>query len=138
MITIADVMRKCNNFFVYAHEAGDFAIVDGAITLPERKPGQYYMISGSIFNDGVHDSCEGLTDEKFYGVIKYLAIPQDFLNLVYEVQMWEQKYGAVADSPYKSESFGGYTYTKDDSSGGALAWYDIPSIKCRLAHWRKP
>lgn len=137
MITMSDVMRHCRNWFVAKEAYGQYAIVDGAINLPDLLPGQSYIINGSTFNDGMHDSTTGLVDETFTGLIQYQAIPQDFKNFVLEVQMWEEKYGAVSDSPYQSESFGGYSYTKKDAGNGGMAWYDIPSIKARLSHWRK-
>ena len=136
MVSIADVMRHVNNFFEVGTRTGKFSVEGGSINLPDLLPGQYFWIYGSIFNDGLHDSTDGLVDEVFNGDVVYMAVPRDFLNLCVEIQMWDQIYGDVSASPYKSESFGGYQYTKDGNDGG-MAWYDIPSVKNRLNAWRK-
>jgi hypothetical protein len=50
---------------------------------------------------------------------------------------WE-KYGKAAESPYVSESFGGYSYTKSggyEADGGVNNW--VTAFKTRLAQWRK-
>jgi len=138
VITMQDVMRKCRNWFVRRESYGTYTIVDGVINLPDLLPGQSFIINGSVFNDGMHDDTTGLVDETFTGVIQYQNIPQEFKNFVTEIQMWEEKYGAVSDSPYQSESFGGYSYQKKEEGNGGTAWYNIPSIKARIASWRMP
>ena len=83
--------------------------------------GQYFRIIGSVFNDGVYKlGEESLVDETFTGAVWLMAVPKDFLNLVKDISDWQEKYGNVdsqAMSPYQSESFGGYSYSK--SSGGS-------------------
>ena len=65
---------------------------DTAIRLP-LQDGQYYLISGSIFNDGVYQYHKGnaapLQEETFDGVVVPLAIPKPFLSLVDEISEWQ-------------------------------------------------
>ena len=87
----------------------------------EIQTNQYYRIVGSVFNDGVykHDGSEKLIDETFNGAVWLMAIPPDVIGLAAEIEAWQEKYGGVDSqsmSPYQSESFGGYSYSK--GSGG--------------------
>ena len=104
--------------------------------------GQYFKIDGSVFNDGVHkynDTEDVLRDEEFQGYIIAMAVPQDIINLDAEISSWVDKYGEVVDSPYQSESFGGYTYTKASGSGSSsnpqVSWQD--KFASRLNAYRK-
>ena len=75
-------------------------------------------IVGSVFNDGVHQyPAEDLKDETFDGAIWAMAIPPRVIALLGQMNEWEAKYGDVVNSPYSSESFGGYSYTKGSGSG---------------------
>lgn len=117
---------------------GKWEIKNGKIALPLLE-GQYFRIVGSVFNDGVYKYGEdlSLTDETFEGSVWGLIIPKPVLDLVKEIEAWEAKNGAVANSPYQSESFGGYSYTKatDTKTGGALTWQSV--FAPRLSLWRK-
>lgn len=110
------------------------------------KDGQYFRIVGSVFNDGVHKNDDGLslTDEDFTGAVWLMAIPQAVLALDADIDAWVAKYGGVNSvnmSPYNSESFGGYSYSKSgggSSSGGVGAsgtWQS--AFASRLNLWRK-
>lgn len=106
---------------------GKFTIANNAITFEggdmtiQNK--QYFRIVGSVFNDGVYQygaETLSLTDESFEGAVWLMAVPPDFISLVAEIEAWQEKYGSVDSenmSPYQSESFGGYSYTK--ASGGS-------------------
>lgn len=114
---------------------GDILISDGKIRnadfLAVIKENQYFRIVGSVFNDGVYQYTSELelTDEVFDGAIWLMAVPHDFLALVAEITDWQAKNGGVdsqAMSPYTSESFGGYSYSKasgsSSESGNAGTW----------------
>lgn len=138
---IEEVMRHCRNYFVpEGTEAvrGVYEIVDGVIDLPFVKTGQYVFISGSSFSDGVHlYPCSGLHDETFQGYVTPLAVPKAFIDLCEEIQTWQEKYGtATCDnmSPFQSESFGGYSYSKK-SDGSGNNWQG--AFASRLKEWRK-
>lgn len=133
-----EVMKHIRNFFpdVEKIENKCFKIEDGVIVLDSVKTGQYFLIEGSIFNDGVHcyTSALRLKDEEFTGNVVPLKIPQDFLSLVSEIEEWNEKNGAVG--AYTSESFAGYTYQRaTNSAGNAISWKD--AFRSRLNTWRK-
>jgi len=122
---LTEVCNDLRNWFnrdLTKHE-GTWHIVNNNLleTVPNLQAGQYYLIRGSLFNDGVHlYPVDELRDEVFTGMISPMVIPADFVALVEDIEAWQKKYGDVdsaAMSPYSSESFGGYSYTK--SAGGS-------------------
>lgn len=155
--TLSILCNYLNNYFDRGRDKlyGTFTITDGVIdddTFIEKiQDGQYYRIVGSVFNDGVHkytaslsESDTPLTDEVFDGAIWLMAIPQEVIDLATEIEAWQAQYGATDSanmSPYQSESFGGYSYSKASTGGGAggggtsITWQD--AFKARLNTWRK-
>ena len=118
--------------------SGTFTIKDGGITLPFLADGQYFRICGSVFNDGLHQyNVLDLVDETFTGTIWALAIPKAVIDLSKEIEKWQEKNGESSTSPYQSESFGGYSYSKatDAETGGAVTWQS--AFKQQLSAWRK-
>ena len=122
---------------------GDFEIISGTIVPSVSiQDGQYYRIVGSVFNDGVHqfgDESDILIDEeKFHGAVWLMRVPKDLIDLADEIEAWQNKNGDAIASPYQSESFGGYSYTKatgTGSSSGAYGWKD--AFASRLNRYRK-
>ena len=137
---LEQVLMNIRNWFpveggIYS---GTFTIKDGGITLPFLADGQYFRICGSVFNDGLHQyNVLDLTDETFTGTIWALAIPKAVIELADEIQKWQEKNGESSVSPYQSESFGGYSYSKatDAETGGAVTWQS--AFKQQLSAWRK-
>ena len=118
--------------------SGTFTIKDGGITLPFLADGQYFRICGSVFNDGLHQyPASDLKAETFEGTVWALAVPQAVIELAAEIEAWQKKNGDASVSPYQSESFGGYQYSKatDSASGGAVTWQT--AFRSRLNAWRK-
>lgn len=119
---------------------GIINIENGHITdeeiLEKIKPGQYFRIIGSIFNDGVYCFNEELLleDESFDGTIWLMAIPKDFLMLAQEIEDWQEEYGKAVSGPYQSESFGGYSYSKASgkNGGGSYTWQDAFATRLNL------
>lgn len=120
---------------------GTYTIKSGSITLPFLMHGQYFRIIGSVFNDGLYQYADDLelTDETFSGTIWALAVPKAVLDLCKDIEEWDKKYSDVVATPYTSESFGGYSYTK---AGGGTAenansngWQGV--FAARLNQWRK-
>lgn len=144
---LTELCTELRNFFCQTSDihTGKFTITDGRISPPvEIQEGQYYRIVGSVFNDGVHRSDDVLQDEAaFTGGVWLMRIPQDFLQLVAEMEAWQDKYGGVDSpnmSPYSSESFGGYTYSKAQGyagSGGGMLNTVISVFGDRLRKYRK-
>jgi hypothetical protein len=122
---------------------GAFSIENGKITdeafLDVIQQNQYFRIIGSVFNDGVYKYTDDLelTNELFVGSIWLMAVPRDVIILSNEIETWLNKYGEEAKSPYQSESFGGYSYSK--SSGGSSSsnpsWQSV--FATQLNRWRK-
>lgn len=134
---LAEVLAHLHNWFTVAdgiHE-GEYIISDGGLVLPFLSTGQYYRVVGSVFNDGVHKYGDALTDETFTGEVWALAIPQTVISLVEDIKTWQEKCGGEAASPYVSESFGGYSYTKGTAASGGVSWQT--AFRGRLNTWRK-
>ena len=137
---LEQVLMHLKNWFLVPggiHE-GTYTIEDGSITLPFLANGQYFRICGSVFNDGLHQyPASDLKAETFDGTVWALAVPQAVIDLAVEIEEWQKKNGDASVSPYQSESFGGYQYSKatDSASGGAVTWQS--AFRSRLSTWRK-
>ena len=137
---LEQVLMHLNNWFLVSggiHE-GTYTIEDGGITLPFLANGQYFRICGSVFNDGLHQyPASDLKAETFDGSVWALAVPQAVIDLAAEIEAWQKKNGDASVSPYQSESFGGYSYSKstDSASGGAVTWHS--AFRGRLNNYRK-
>ena len=137
---LEQVLMHLKNWFLVPggiHE-GTYTIEDGGITLPFLANGQYFRICGSVFNDGMHQyPASDLKAETFEGAVWALAVPQAVIELASEIEAWQKKNGDASASPYQSESFGGYSYSKatDSASGGAVTWQS--AFRSRLSAWRK-
>ena len=136
---LEQVLRHLNNWFLVGIHEGTFTVENGSITLPFLLTTQYFRICGSVFNDGLHKyPAADLTDETFTGTVWALAVPKAVVALAEDIAAWEEKNGEAVVSPYQSESFGGYSYTKRSagSDGGTLnGWQD--AFRGRLNDWRK-
>lgn len=140
-MTMTELCQELRNWFDRGQPkfVGDFTITDGAVENVGLKSGQYYRIMGSVYNDGVYRHGEDiLTDETFRGAIWAMAVPPAVIALATDIDEWQNKYSGVVESPYTSESFAGYSYSKSTGYGSANAgatWKDIFSN--RLNRWRK-
>lgn len=136
---LSELCREINNYFCYDFEDkihGRFAVVDGKLTPPvDLIDGQYFRVIGSIFNDGVHQFVEAdkMVDEPtFDGQLWKMRVPQEVLDLAERISEWRTKNEAADSpnmSPYQSESFGIYSYSKGGSGqsssgagGTAVSW----------------
>ena len=136
------VLIHLKNWFVVprgVHE-GVYTIKNSALELPFLQNGQYYRICGSVFNDGLHkygDIEDKLQNETFTGSVWALAIPSAVVELSANIEEWQTKNGETVASPFTSESFGGYTYTKaTDSVTGAVATWETV-FRSQLNPYRK-
>lgn len=122
---LTEICAEIRNYFTWSDDRhiGDFAIVDGQITPSIDFKTDYFRIVGSRRNDGVHIVGDALADEDtFHGAVWIMSIPADFLALVGEIEEWQRVNGGAnsqAMSPFQSESFGGYSYSK--ASGGSAS-----------------
>lgn len=137
-ITMNDLCSNLNNYFEREKHYGEFSIDNGGINLPFLLNGQYFRIVGSVLNDGVYKyPCSTLTDETFRGEVWAMGVPPAIIALLAEINEWQTKYGEASESPYSSESFAGYSYSKatDSQTGGAMTWQSV--FRGQLSRWRK-
>lgn len=117
---LTELCRELKNWFEVKKIFDTFSIEDGSLLLTEAKVGQYFRIVGSVFNDGVYQyPATELTDETFKGAVWLMAVPKEVLDKVEEITKWETDNAQAINSPYTSESFGGYSYSKSDSGDGS-------------------
>lgn len=131
-----------NYFYRGTPIRGEFTIANSRLQLDGVQTGQYYHITGSVFNDGIHQrGVESLRDEVFRGVIYPMAVPRAVLEIVDEIEAWNAQYGERVNSPYQSESvIGVYSYQLKGSGsgngdGGSASWESI--FGNRLNQYRK-
>lgn len=134
------VLTHLKNWFVVpcgVHE-GIYKIENGSMNLSFLQNEQYYRICGSVFNDGLHKYGDvDLKDETFTGTVWALAIPKAVVDIAEEVEAWQKKNGDAVASPFTSESFGGYSYTKatDSATGAQATWETV--FRSRLNPYRQ-
>lgn len=136
---LEQVLLSLRNWFVADKRTGRVRIEGGSLVPPaglDLKDGQYIRITGSTFNDGLHRwPCTGMTDEEFVGTVWALAVPKAVIDLAEEIEAWQTEHAEELDSPYASESFGGYSYTRVGGDGSPITWRQ--QFKARLDPWRK-
>ena len=150
--TIFEVCNYLKNWFDRNQPKyyGNVSIINGALSETYGlKVGQYFRIVGSTLNDGVYQyPITTLTDETFDGAIWGMALPKPFIALLDDIEAWKAKFnsldtqdGKQAMSPFNSESFGGYSYSKSNGGTGDTnkdksgTWQGV--FGARLAPYRK-
>lgn len=149
MAKLTEVCAYIKNYFIKSDEdkvQGVFNISQGITPLESLLSGQYFRIKGSVLNDGVWqntaEDLANLRDEEFTGEIWSMSVPRDFEQLCVDISAWRDKnesLDSVNMSPFQSESFGGYSYSKgrsgsNDSTSGT-GWQD--QFKSRLNTYRR-
>ena len=147
---IGDICAEIKNYFTYEDDKyiDDWVISNGQVSPTIDFPTDYIRIVGSRKNDGVHKRGTNgfaLVDEEFHGAIWIMSMPADFLALVAEITAWQEVNGNVNSanmSPFQSESFGGYSYSKgsnynaaNGSSAPTVTWQS--QFKDRLNIYRR-
>ena len=139
---LEELCAEVKNYFLDNRENdihdGEYTISNGSIDLPFLKNGQYFRIVGSVLNNGVYQyPVSELTDETFVGAVWAMNVPPAFVALSAEIDAWNEKNAEAISSPYTSESFGGYSYSKASgiSGGGGYSWQD--QFESRLKRWRR-
>lgn len=115
------VLTYIHNWYEVSVVRGTWEVENGSLDLSHVQDGQYYRIVGSVFNDGLHKHpAEDLVDETFKGAVWALAVPRGLVELADEISEWQEANSKSVESPYSSESFENYSYSKDSSvSGGS-------------------
>ena len=144
---LTELCQELRNWFDLSQTYGTFKIENRVLSVDFLQTGQYYRIIGSIFNDGVHkygDNTDLLDNEVFTGEVWALGIPKAVVALAKDIDDWRDKYENInsqAMSPFNSESFGGYSYSKGTKlssvtqSNSSTGWKAI--FASRLNMWRK-
>lgn len=136
---LTEICAELRNYFEVPNgrHFGKFEIIGGSITPSDfLQDGQYFRIVGSVFNDGVYQyPATSLTDEVFEGAVWAMALPPSLIALAAEIEEYNKSDAGKA-SPFTSESFGGYAYTKaTDANGAPIGWQK--SFASRLNKYRK-
>ena len=143
---LTELCQELRNWFDLDRRYGTFSISGGTLAADKILPGQYYRIIGSVFNDGVHRFGDyDLADEQFTGEVWAMGVPKAVIDLADEIAAWKAKYetaDAQSMSPFQSESFGGYSYTKASTSAAAGSAASTPTgwkavFASNLNRWRK-
>lgn len=141
-MTLTDLCGELNNYFDVLRIYGEFEISNNSIDLSNYNvhEGQYIRIVGSVFNDGVYTypipPDENLVDETFNGSVWAMAVPSSVIAKMEEINQWLEENQSALNSPYQSESFGGYSYTKKSGDEGENANWQSHFHKT-LDRWRK-
>lgn len=147
-MTLTDLCGELNNYFDVLRIYGEFTITNNSIDLSNYNvhEGQYIRIIGSVFNDGVYKyplthylrlpPNETLVDETFNGSVWAMAVPSSVIAQMEEINKWLEENHSALNSPYQSESFGGYSYTKKSGDEGENANWQTHFHKT-LDRWRK-
>ena len=148
---LTEICGYLNNFFVETYYFGH-VMVEGNIVFCDGseitiKEGQYFTIVNAKAKSilGTYKQGDELKDRDIKnGAVWLMDIPDNVISLADEIAAWMEKYGgvdSVSNSPYNSESFGGYSYTKssggssDGSADSTPAWAKV--YGARLAHYRR-
>ena len=151
---LQQVLENIHNRFIVKPYSGEYSIASSGAVSPVDFliEGQRFCIFGSVLNYGLYTyhsaGCKndddtagaGFKVEDFDGTICALAVPPSVIALAAEIGAWVAKYGDAVDSPFQSESFGGYSYSKGGRGSGTLAqnllgWQAV--FADRLKTWRK-
>ena len=142
---LTELFQYLRNWFVKTKYFGGFSINNNTVTFSDGSSvslveGQYFRIIGSLLNDGVYKYGDtDLQDETFEGSVWSMAVPPAVASLITEILEWSEANSEAINSPYQSESFGGYSYTKaggsSASSTGEISWQS--QFAARLSPWRK-
>lgn len=137
---LEQILDFIHNYFIKEVYRGTFKIENGILIVDFLLDGQYFKINGSLLNEGIYQCpANDLKDEEFKGEIWSMAVPKSITDLAIEIEDWQKEYGDKLNSPFQSESFGGYSYSKasgTDSKGNSLTtWQGV--FGSRLNAYRK-
>lgn len=143
---MTELCAELRNYFIREIHTGLYTIANGGIEPVEfLQENQYFRIVGSVFNDGVWkndaESLSALVPETFRGAVWAMAVPPAVIALDQEITQWITDHADALNSPFMSESFGGYSYSKGsgrvsgDGGNAAFGWKD--QFASQLAPYRR-
>lgn len=140
---LTKVCRYLKNFFVKENHIGYITVSDGKVFCDgseiSMQEGQLFALVRTHYVFGTYAYGDELEDSEFDGAVWIMDVPADVLDAVELMTEWETANGGVDNlSPYQSESFGGYSYTKASSGGkvGASV-FDIAEFASVLNPYKK-
>lgn len=135
-MTVPELCVYTHNFFDRADDpiAGEFTL--GPDTLPAGVvKGQFFLVCGSIFNDGIHQAGEAdLTPETFTGTVQPMRVPPAFVELARKITDYDAE--LPSGGVYVSQSFNGWSGTMATGSDGLPA-DGLTHYRKELNQWRK-
>ncbi len=132
---LTEICKEIRNWFEKEKFFDEFTIEGGSLEFDALQEGQYFRIVGSVFNDGVHQyPADDLKDETFTGSVWTMAVPKEIEDLASDITAYNAEAGML--SPYTSETWGGYSYTKAVGSDGSVIKWQT-AFSDRLNRWRK-
>ena len=139
---LTEICAELRNYFEVPNgrHFGKFEIRGGSIAQPDfLKEGQYFRIIGFVFSDCVHQCpSSDLADEVFHGAVWSMAVSPAVIDLSAEIEEYNNS-DAGKTSPYTSESFGGYAYTKaTDANGVSIGKFAILKNIAYAQEWVAP
>ena len=104
---LAELCKELNNYFncdKYRDGIpGKYVIDHGILDLSELitkgalQDGQFFRLSGSVFNDDVYQfstsTPNDMTDETFEGILWPMSVPREVTSLLSDINLWISKYG---------------------------------------------
>ena len=143
---LTEICQYLHNYFEYEKHFGLISIIGDVVFCDgeeiEMDEGQYFVLFRERFAIGVYQYGDELTDKTFMGSVWLMDIPDAILKANEWAEQWMEKNGGVdsaANSPFQSESFGGYSYSKGNNSNGkaGVGIFDQASFVGMLAPYRK-
>lgn len=143
---LTEICQYLHNYFEYEKHFGLISIIGDVVFCDgeeiEMDEGQYFALFRERYAIGVYKNGDELADKTFMGSVWLMDIPDAILKANQWAEQWMEKNGGVdsaANSPFQSESFGGYSYSKGNNSNGkaGVGLFDQASFVGRLAPYRK-
>lgn len=135
-MTVPELCRHLHNYF----DARDDPVAGQFTFTPDTIPagvvqGQYFLVCGSIFNDGVHKAGDDdLTTETFTGTVQPMRVPPEFVALAKKITDYDA--ALPSGGVYASQSFNGWSGTLAAGSDGLPA-DGLTRYRKELNQWRK-
>ena len=139
-VSLYELLVYLRNFFPGLHwQFTGEEITGNRVVIPGLETGDYCLIEGSRRNNGIHVYGDAdLRNETYTGIVTEICVPPEVLAILEEINAWQEKNAEAIQSPYQSESFGGYSYTKASGSSGSgesTSWKTVFAPRLRI--WRK-
>ncbi len=135
-MTVAELCAYTHNFFDRFDNPVAGAFTFEPDTVPDGlAPGQYFLVYGSILNDGVHKAGDGdLTAETFNGTVQPMRVPSAFIALAKKIDAYDN--ALPSGGVYVSQSFNGWSGTMATGSDGLPA-DGLTHYRKEINQWRK-